>query len=501
MDLGTLLVRADGGVAMGTGHVMRCLGLSQAWQDSGGRSIFAMAENTPSLQQRLRDEGIEAELLAVRAGTAEDAEQTRSLAIRTNADWVVVDGYQFGADYQSLIKSAEFKVLFMDDYVHAEPYTADLVLNQNLQASPSLYAKRGSSTDLLLGPRYAMLRREFRRWRNWQRETPPIARKILVTMGGSDPDNLTAKVIGAIQNLSDPCLEATILVGGSNPHLRSMEELIRGHRLLVRLVIDARNVSEWMAWADVAVAGAGTTFWEMCFLGLPGLLLVLAPNQQKIAETAEKKGIAWMLDKQGQASASRIAEKLAELLNSENARKQQSANGRKLVDGLGAGRVVAFLSGLNLRRTVDSDCEVFWDWANDPEARAASFRPEAISWEEHAKWFHAKMADPNAILYTATNKSGGRVGEVRYQIEGKCAQLSISVDKRYRGLGMGQILLTLATEKVFQDSAIECIDAYVKATNTPSQRLFIGAAFHRLSSESIEGQQAIHFVLERNGAA
>ena len=130
-----------------------------------------MAENTPSLQQRLRDEGIEAEP-AVRAGTAEDAEQTRSLAIRTNADWVVVDGYQFGADYQSLIKSAEFKVLFMDDYVHAEPYTADLVLNQNLQASPSLYAKRGSSTDLLLGPRYAMLRREFRRWRNWQRETP-----------------------------------------------------------------------------------------------------------------------------------------------------------------------------------------------------------------------------------------------------------------------------------------------------------------------------------------
>ncbi len=83
----------------------------------------------------------------------------------------------------------------------------------------------------------------------------------------------------------------------------------------------------------------------------------------------------------------------------------------------------------------------------------------------------------------------------------KRAQLSISVDKRYRGRGLGQKLLILATEKVFQDSAIECIDAYVKATNAPSQRLFMSAGFHRLSSESIEGQEAIHFVLERNGAA
>ena len=501
MDLGTLLVRADGSVAMGTGHVMRCLGLSQAWQDSGGLSIFAMAEDTPSLQQRLRDEGIEAMHLPVCAGTVEDAERTRDLASKTNADWIVVDGYQFGSAYQSQIKTAGSKVLFMDDYVHAEPYSADLVLNQNLQASPSLYAKRAPSTQLLLGPRFAMLRREFRPWRNWERENPAMGRRILVTMGGSDPDNLTAKVIEAIQNLAYPALEATILVGGSNPHLRSVGELIRGQKLPIRLVIDACNVSEWMTWADVAVAGAGTTFWEMCFLGLPGLLLVLAPNQEKIAETAERMGIAWILDKQSQASASAIAEKLNELLNSENVRKIQSANGRKLVDGRGAGRVVAFLSGLNLRRTVDSDCETFWDWANDPGARAASFRSKAISWEEHAKWFRAKMADPQSILYTATNKDGDRVGEVRYQIEGKRAQLSISVDKRSRGRGLGQKLLTLATEKVFQDSAIECIDAYVKPANASSLKLFMSVGFIRLSSESIEGQEAIHFVLERNGTA
>ena len=177
---------------MGTGHVMRGLALAQAWQDSGGHSVFVMAENTPSLERRLQEEGIEVERLAVDAGTAADAEATGSIAGSRNADWIAVDGYQFGSAYQAAIKAAGFKLLFMDDNVHAAPYSADLVLNQNMYASRSPYAQREPSTQLLLGPRYAMLRREFRPWRNWQREIPPVGRKVLVTMGGSDPDNLTA---------------------------------------------------------------------------------------------------------------------------------------------------------------------------------------------------------------------------------------------------------------------------------------------------------------------
>ena len=497
MGEGTLLIRADANVAMGTGHVMRCLALAQAWQDAGGRATFAMAESTPSLDQRLRDEEVEVERIAAGAGRAEDAEQTGSIVGAKNADWVVVDGYQFGSEYQSAIKAAGFKLMFLDDQVHAGPYCADLVLNQNAGASPGLYAQRAPSTRLLLGPRYAMLRREFRRWSKWQREIPAVARRVLVTMGGSDPNNVTAKVIAALQELSNPSLETVVLVGGSNPHMPLLETLIREGRQPMRLMADASNMSEWMTWADVAVAGAGTTFWEMCFLGLPGILLLLAENQSRVAEAAVKLGIASSMGKAEDVSASAIAGKLAALLGSADDRTSQSNAGRRLVDGRGAERVVAFLSTLELRRTVEADCKIFWEWANDPEARAGSFRNQAISWEVHEKWFRAKLADPKAILYTAIDKDGQPVGEARFQMEGKRALLSISLGASFRSRGLGRKILTVATEKLFHDSDIEFIDAYVKPTNESSRRLFAGAGFRPLPPAIIEGQEALHFVLER----
>lgn len=499
MSQETLLIRADADVAMGTGHVMRCLALAQAWQDAGGHCVFAMAESTPAVERRLQEEGMEVEPLHATAGTAEDAKHTGQLAGKKNAAWTVVDGYRFGSSYQLAIRAAGFKLLFLDDNVHAETYSADLVLNQNIHATAGLYASREPNTRLLLGPRYAMLRREFRRWRNWKRELPARGRKILVTMGGSDPNNLTAKVIEAVRQVSAPDLEMVVLVGGSNPHLRLAEASVR--RDSMRLITDTPDVTDWMTWADVAIAGAGTTFWEMCFLGLPGILLVLAENQEGVAAAADKMGISWSLGSGSEVSASSIADKLAELLNSNDIRASQSSEGRKLVDGRGAERVIAFLSDLNLRRTVESDCKVFWEWANDPEARAASFRGHAISWKDHAEWFQAKLVDPRAILYTATNQAGLPMGEVRYQIEGKRAVMSISLDSRFRGRRWGQRILAVAIDRLFEDSEVEFIDALVKPTNDASLRLFAGAGFLQLQPEVVEGQKGIRFVLQRSALA
>ncbi|MGA7219873.1 MAG: UDP-2,4-diacetamido-2,4,6-trideoxy-beta-L-altropyranose hydrolase [Candidatus Sulfotelmatobacter sp.] len=499
MGAGTLLIRADARAAIGTGHVMRCLALAQAWQDSGGQCVFAMAESTPPVECRLGGEGMEVVALKAEVGSLEDAMQTAELSAKKSAVWIVADGYRFGSEYQRAIKESGFKLLFVDDNVHAASYCADLVLNQNIHARASLYDKRQPATRLLMGPRYAMLRREFRPLRDWRREVPACARKIIITMGGSDPGNLTKKAAEAIEKLADSLLETVILVGGSNPRSGAVGNSTGSDgKESIRFIVDATNVAELMAWADVAVAGAGTTFWEMCFLGLPSILLVLADNQQAVAEAADRMGIARTLGKGADVTASEIAGSLRELLASRETRANQSTRGRKLVDGRGAERVAAFLSDLQLRRTTESDCELFWQFANEPGARAASFRDKCISWESHQDWFQKKMADPQAMLFTATNATGVPIGEVRFQIEGRRSVLSISLGEQFRGQRHGQNILTVAIEELFRNSDAEFIDAYVKPSNEVSLKLFSGAGFLRLPPSPIEGQEAVHFVLEKN---
>ncbi|HTS35715.1 MAG TPA: UDP-2,4-diacetamido-2,4,6-trideoxy-beta-L-altropyranose hydrolase [Candidatus Solibacter sp.] len=337
-----LLVRADASIAMGTGHVMRCLALAQAWREAGGDAAFVMAQSTPAIEALLTAESYPVNRLAHTApGTIEGSQSTIELARDLRAKWIIVDGYQFGSEYLGALKAAGFKVLFIDDYGHAGHYAADLVLNQNSYAQESLYESREPYTRLLLGTKYCLLRREFAQWRDWRREIPAVGRKILLTMGGSDPKNVTGLVINALAKLRG--IEVIVVVGGSNPHFDPLRTAASRAESNVDVRKDVRNMPELMAWADVAVAGAGSTCWEMCLLKLPMVLIDLADNQKPIARSLELTGAGIYVGSAQSVEAEEIARRVEILLSSQKERECLSAACGKLVDGLGARRVVSEL--------------------------------------------------------------------------------------------------------------------------------------------------------------
>jgi len=338
-----LLIRADASVAMGTGHVMRCLALAQAWQDAGGRAIFAMAESTDAIRSRLAAESCEVVQVLGTAGGLDDSSETVRLAAAHKARWVVVDGYQFGGRYQLALKEAGCKILFLDDNGHARHYSADLVLNQNAYPGEDLYCDRDSGTELLLGLPYAMLRREFRAWRDRKFDTRKNGGRVVVTLGGSDAGNLTPRVIAALEQLGPGTVEARVVAGGSNPNARELERAEATSRIDLCLLRNVTNMPELMAWADVAVSAAGTTVLELAFMGVPTILVTVADHQKPNALACERLGIAESMGDLVKLSSAQLAAAVSGLMADFERRRKMTLTARSLVDGRGADRVVARL--------------------------------------------------------------------------------------------------------------------------------------------------------------
>lgn len=333
-----LLIRADATPEMGTGHVMRCVALGQGWQRAGGRVVFACASLPGTLHQRLIQEGCEVVMLETAAG---DSTATLACYRSTRARCLVIDGYQFDNDYRTGVVEAGAVALVIDDGGQENQHAAHWILNQNIGAEASLYSRCSERTRLLLGTQYALLRKEFVELVGWQRTIPPSAKRVLLTMGGSDPDNLTGSLLSILTDMpgiADWQLRA--VVGPANPHAGALAARWQGTQ--VELVQNPPSMPPHLQWADIVITAGGGTIWEVLFMGLPSVVVSIAQNQDQICEALKQKSLAVTVELNPDSpNLMMVAEAAVRLALQPEERRRLSKVGPKLVDGLGADRVVA----------------------------------------------------------------------------------------------------------------------------------------------------------------
>lgn len=342
-----LLIRADGGPGIGAGHLMRCLALAQAAMARGGRAVFLTNQGPESaLGRRLLTEGCALDLLDEPEAPGDPA-QTLAALERHHPDALVVDGYGFDTHDQARVHAATqargIPLLWIDDQAHAAPYVADWVLNQNPHATPELYTRRSRETRLLLGPRHALLRHEFLACARTEPAAGPV-RRILVTLGGGDADDVTTRILAGLELALDgraPRPEVEVVVGALNPHLARLRPL--AERAGFTLSHDVRDMAGTMARADLALTAAGSTCWELAYLGLPALVVSLADNQRPLAREVDRRGTAIDLGWHGELGTEEIARRTRQLLDDPERRLAMTRQGRAWVDGRGAERVLGAL--------------------------------------------------------------------------------------------------------------------------------------------------------------
>jgi UDP-2,4-diacetamido-2,4,6-trideoxy-beta-L-altropyranose hydrolase len=478
-----LFIRTDASSRIGTGHVMRCLALAQAWKKRGGQALFIGMMPESCRERLIQEEFPYVSLPASHPDksdlkiTLQTIEQSRPATLPEESGWIAVDGHHLNADFQGGLRKTGLRVLVLDDYAHRSDYAADIILNQNPGAEQMVYPI--GKSRLLLGTKYVLLRDEFLSGPNPDQAGRRPAQNILVSMGGADPDNATLKILKGLAQASLVDMEVRVLVGPANLHRDALAQFKLQTKQPFSLYDHVRDMRPLMQWADVAVSAAGSTCLEFAYFGIPMALVVLAENQQRVAAALAEKEAALNLGWVQDLAEADLADALTKLIRNVPLRSNLIRNSRELVDGLGRSRVVEAMipTLLRLRKAQEADCQFFWKWANEPYVRAMSFHSEPIPEQTHIQWFQNKLTSIDSVLWVAENAYGVPAGQIRFDKKNQETIVSLSLAPEFRGCGLGAQLIRLGCRQMFRDLGVSVFTAFIKKENISSQRTFAKAGF------------------------
>lgn len=355
--------RVDSSHIMGSGHIVRCMTLADKLRKMNHESFFICRELNGNLINlvehngftvfRLPKSNVELDESTPKHASwlgetwQNDAVQTVEVLKNTlRVDWLVVDHYSLETRWEEYVRPYVDKILVIDDLADRK-HDSDLLLDQNLYDNPT---ERYSNlvplkTDVIVGPRYALLRDEFIDLRKRGiRERSGKINRILVFFGGSDPTNETQKALNALEQLQITDIMVDVVVGIANRNRDSIERYC-SKKNNINYYCQVNNMATLMENADLFIGAGGSTTWERCCLGLPSMVVSIADNQQGIINNVARKGALIALGTFVEVSVKDYCDRFMQLLDDPLQLVKMGQRGMELVDGLGTERVVAKLSG------------------------------------------------------------------------------------------------------------------------------------------------------------
>lgn len=333
-----IVFRVDSSIQIGLGHLMRCVALADELKREGctvtflcraleGNLIESVEHKVIVLEKNDDFQSDDLYLNWLGASQGRDAEQTIKVMPKMT-DLLVVDSYALGQYWHQKLRAHTKKILVIDDLADRQ-FDCDILLNQNLGVEEKVYEGRvPRDCKLLLGCNYALLRPEFSETRTKaleKRRYNTEIENILVSLGGSDIDNVTYDILQQL----DSKFNIVVVLGKTSPNIKMIKAYAENKN--IEVIVDANNMSELMLNADIAIGAGGSTSWERCCLGLPTLLCVLADNQRDAAERLEALGAVIIINN--------LKTDLQLIIENPDYQNIMSNNAKSICDGLGCKRV------------------------------------------------------------------------------------------------------------------------------------------------------------------
>lgn len=314
----------EGGPSIGMGHLMRCINIAKAL-GSEELPLHFLVNNERPVIERLNEEAFFHIVYPM----------TGRHAGRLANGLVVIDTKRDVSPQVHALREEGRKVVLIDNSTSDE---ADAIV------MPTPVFKGEAKGPLHAGRSYLIIGENFRSARRKSPAAHAAPLRVLVTMGGSDPHNLTEKVLKALWNVDG--IEVTTVIGPAFRLTGAMEELMRKGNGRFSFVHNVKDMAPLMREAHIAFTAVGTTVYELAYMGVPSVLIGNYESDASDLSSLESLGICRSLGFYRDVEPGLIAG-TAEFFRDDAATwRGMSMNARGLTDGDGAARIAALIRSL-----------------------------------------------------------------------------------------------------------------------------------------------------------
>lgn len=472
-----VFILTEGGKNIGFGHVARCSSICEAlnhWNVSY-KLIINGDDSVKSIMSNIN---------------FEIKDWLNDFSFIDSLDIVIIDSYLANFEvYDEIANSCSLAVYF-DDNIRLN-YPKGIVVNGLINAEKFNYPK-SDDINYLLGFEFSPLRSDF--WNCNKINISDSIKNVLITTGGNDLRNLTPKILNFLNNNFSE-LNKKIIISSNFDNVLEIESLKNGSCELFYSP-NSKEILKIMSNVDLAISASGQTLYELACLGIPTIAIGIIENQKDNIENFQKIGfIEYAGCWNDENLLNNISNKI-NLLRDKNIREIKKFNGTQAISGKGSLNIVKnilkeyYIRNSIFREINEEDCFKIFEIANDKDVRKSSFNSEKIDLKTHKKWFKSILTN-DLVKFLVLEYDGELIGQLRFDLDEDFPVISISLNRKYRGLGLSKYLLSKGIGYL---DDFDKIVAYIKKENFKSISFFKSMGFELDGEVIIKDCEALKFI-------
>jgi len=320
--MANIAIHCKASFTTGMGHVYRQLHLAKVLRQRGMEIQFFIPDYPPTVEL-LSKNNFSLTIVGKEEGLPKEMD--------TYFDLIILDLQDTTQEFISSLRHRAKRIVSFENLGAGRNFV-DLLIDCNLDPKESLKVKPGVKP--LFGLAYSVLAVEFEEYHQQKRIFPPALESLLVTMGGTDPNNLTLQLAEVFRQWKKE-IAITFVVGPGFKETETLKTLTASMQS-VQILSNAGNMAELLFSHNAVFCSGGVTLHESLAVGTPAFVINQVPHQREKTRPIERLGAALDLGLPEDFDPKLISG-IVEI--SKNQLENMSRKGKALVDGKGIVRV------------------------------------------------------------------------------------------------------------------------------------------------------------------